>query len=382
MKRRTMKAKLAPSTALAFVAGVLLTACNSGGPPPPHGSPVLLKVYWIAGGSPLLAWTPSDQPSSFLVSPVPPYASEVDFVFDRRLDGDLIEDTVTIDGVVTTRPKAMPPVEVQWPGKAERPGEPPLDLRVAYNSATRFGDGTSYVFAKPSPQGFPSSETLMFVLHREALASVYGEPADAPEKIPVTTAALTVAITAPTAPVALKYQLPIVFTNRLAPLGVTSPFIHVTTSGVAVPYKLLADASQLSRLYVVPADCLGAWPAGAALVVTVDAGLPDAFGGQLVQSATATFMTGPGTPAPGASCAVVIPDGGATDGGATDGAPDGGVTDGGAADGGAPETDGGAPETDGGAAETGSDATDVPASFDAGDAQDLAADAALDLAAD
>ena len=109
--------------------------------------------------------------------------------------------------------------------------------------------------------------------------------------IPVTTAALTVALTSPTTLVPLKYQQPVVFSNRLPPLGATSPFIHVTASGVDVPYKLLADASILTRLYVAPADCLGSWPANATLVVTVDAGMPDAFGGTLAQGATATFKT-------------------------------------------------------------------------------------------
>ena len=111
-----MQAKVTSPTALALVAGLLGAACSAGPPPAPHGAPVLKAVYWIAGGAPLLAWTPADAPSSFLVSPVPPFATQVDFVFDRRLDGDLIEDTVIVDGIPTTQPKAMPPVEVQWPG--------------------------------------------------------------------------------------------------------------------------------------------------------------------------------------------------------------------------------------------------------------------------
>jgi hypothetical protein len=392
MKRRTMKAKSAPRAALAFVAGALsvsLLACGSGAPAAPHGAPVLLKVYWIAGGAPVLAWTPDDQPSQFLVSPVPPFATEVDFVFDRRLDGNLIEETVTIDGKVTTRPKAMPPIEVQWPGMAERPGAPPLELRVAYNSTSRFGQNTSYVFAKPNPPGFPSSETLTFILHPEGLASVYGEKTESPTTIPVTTAALTVTIGSPATLVPLKYQQPVVFSNRLGAVGATSPFIHVTAGGVDVPYKLLADASMLTRLYVAPADCLGSWPANATLVVTVDAGMPDAFGGKLAQGATGTFKTVVGAAAAGATCAVMIPDGGATDGGATDGATDGGVTDvapdGGAADAGtdagAAETDAGMPETDAGGPETDAGAVGATDGITAG-ASDSSADSAPDVAAD
>jgi hypothetical protein len=353
------------STALVFVAGLFAASCSSGAAPEPRGAPVLLKVYWIAGGSPMLAWSPPDQPSPFLASPVPPFASEVDFVFDRRLDGDRIEDTVTVNGVQTTTPKAMAPIEVQWPGMAERPGDPPLKLYVAYNSAGRYGPGTTFVFAKPTPQGFPSSQTLMFVLHPDKLTSIYGEPTEAPEKIPVTTGALTVSIMAPTTAATTKFQLPLVFTNRVA-LGATSPFIHVTSGGGAVPYKLLADASQPSRWYVAPADCLGAWPGDATLVVTVDAGLPDAFGGTLVQNATATFKTGAG-PAmqAGATCAVEVPDGGAPEGGAPDGgAGDASEAGGDAVDGGM--ADGGAADGEAGSVDAGDDA-DAPASFDAPD---------------
>jgi hypothetical protein len=348
-----MKAKAVRSTALALAAVVLVPACSSGPPPQPHGAPVLTKVYWVAGGAPVVAWSPlGDQ---FFVSPVPPFATEVDFVFDRRLDGDLIEDTVLVDGKMVTRPKAMPPIEVQWPGMADHPGDPPLTLNVGYNVVGRFGEGTSYVFAKPEPPGFPSSETLMFVLHREALANVYGEPTNAPEKIPVTTGALTVSIMAPTAPVSPNYQLPLVFTNRLSFAAGTSPFIHVTAGGATVPYKLLATAGQPSRWYLAAADCLGAWPAGASLVVTIDAGLPDAFGGTLVQAATATFMTAASTAAgPDASCALEVPDGGAPEAG-------GDAAD--AAD--AADASDASDASDTGSPETGGDAADAPASFDA-----------------
>jgi hypothetical protein len=354
-----MKAKAVRSTALVLAAVALGPACSSPTTPPEHGSPILTKVYWVAGGAPVVAWSPTADP--FLVSPVPPFATEVDFVFDRRLDGDLIEDTTIVDGATVTRPKAMPPIEVQWPGMADHPGQPPLSLRVAYNSVGRYGEGTSYVFAKPDPAGFPSSETLMFLLHREALASFYGEPALAPDKIPVTTGALTVAVNAPTSPVALKFQVPLVFTNRLAITGDTSPFIHVTTGGAAVPYKLLVDANQLTRWYLAPADCLGSWPAGASLVVTIDAGMPDAFGGTLVQAATATFMTVMGSGGPDAACSIQPPDAGAPE------------TGGDASDAGAPEassdaSDAGAPETPVDAASDALDAElpDAPASFDAG----------------
>jgi len=122
-----------------------------------------------------------------------------------------------------------------------------------------------------------------------------------------------------------SYQLPLAFSNRLPAVPATSPLIHVTANGAAVPYKLLADAGLASRWYLVAADCLGAWPASTTFSVTIDAGFSDAFGGKLAEAATAAFSTAAGTSAPDASCS--IPEAGAPAPGADAGATDRGAGD-------------------------------------------------------
>src|SRR5262245_2334812 len=100
--------------------------CNNSGPAAPHGAPVLLKVYWIAGSSRFTVWSPPDAPDPMQVAAAPPYASEVHFVFDRRLDGARIEDTVTTNGVAMPRSKAVPPITASWSRQATFMSDPPF----------------------------------------------------------------------------------------------------------------------------------------------------------------------------------------------------------------------------------------------------------------
>jgi hypothetical protein len=344
------------------VACALGAACSS--PSEPHGSPILTQVYWVADGAQLLAWSRPDDPDPAQVSPVPAFASEIDFVFDRRLDGSRLEDIVTVGGLTTARPKATPAVHASWPDMAAAMSEPPFALVVDYNSLATFGGVSAYVFARPVVPGFPSDTTVTFALDTTLLTSAYGDPANVPATIPVKTKAFAVSLVSGGAPVASSYQLPLAFSNRLPAVPATSPFIHVMANGATVPYKLLADAGQASRWFLGAADCLGGWPASTIFTVTIDAGLPDAFGGKLAQAATATFTTAGGASAPDASCS--IPDAGPPDSGADAGPPDSGA-DAGAADAGA----------DAGAADAGADA----GAADAG-AGDLGANGEADDAGD
>jgi hypothetical protein len=275
----------------------------------PHGSPILTQVYWVADGAQLLAW--SREMDIAQVSPVPPFASEVDFVFDRRLDGSRLEDIVTVGGVTTARPKATAAIHASWPDMAAMMSDPPFALVVDYNSIATFGGASAYVFARPVVPGFPSNATVTFELDTTLLTSAYGDPANVPGPIPVKTKAFSVSLASGGAPVAPSYQLPLAFSNRLPAVPATSPFIHVMANGAVVPYKLLADASQASRWFLGAADCLGSWPAGTTFTVTIDAGLPDAFGGKLAEAATAAFATAAGASAPDVSCS--IPDAGSPD---------------------------------------------------------------------
>jgi hypothetical protein len=279
-----------------------------------HGSPVLQQVFWISGGQQLLAW--SFEPDPTLVSPLPPFASELDFVFDRRLDGTKIDNLVTENGVTTTVPKEPGAVRVTWSDMLTAVSNPPFHLVVDYNSVPRFGGVTSYLFARPDIAGFPASHSLSFTFVPDDITSPYDEPAVLPPSIPIITSAFTSSITSAPAPVATSYQFPLTFSNRLPPPPPAAhPHVHVRTAAGDVPYQLVADTSLASRWYVQAASCLGSWPAGASFELTVDAAFSDAFGVELGQPVTATFSTEmTGVAAPDASCSITPIDAGAGDG--------------------------------------------------------------------
>jgi hypothetical protein len=305
-----MKSSLPVFFTISAAACMLGAACSS--QTELHGSPVLTQVFWSADGQQLLVWSLDQNPA--IVSPVPPFGAELDFVFDRRLDGTKIEDVVTVNGVTTTRPKDTPAVHVTWPDMGTVMSNPPLHLVVDYNSLPRFGGVSSYIFARPDIAGFPASDTLSFDLVPALLTSAFDDPAVLPPSIPVKTGAFTVAIGASTTPVAPSHQVSLNFSNRLPAVTATSPHVHVTAGGADVPYKLLADSSLASRWYLAAADCLGGWPAATELAVTIDADFADAFGGKLGQPATATFSTLANAAPVDASCPV--PEAGAGDTGA------------------------------------------------------------------
>jgi hypothetical protein len=267
----------------------LFAACTSE-PAAPHGAPVLTSVYWIAGDSTSLVWT--RDPQTALPPSAPPFVSEVDFVFDRRLDGSNIEDTITVDGEVTTRPTNVPPVDVTWPEMTST--QTAFGYTVRYNSLGRFGSGTSYVFLRPDVAGVPSGETVTFELVAARFTSAYGEPLASPTPVSVLTTALALSVSGPSAAVGGTYQLPLAFSNRMPAASGMSELIQVRAGGVEVPYALVSDANLASRWYVTPADCLGRWPASTTFTVVVKPGLLDAFGGKLAAGASTTFSTSVG----------------------------------------------------------------------------------------
>jgi hypothetical protein len=314
MKFPSARARIRPNrttTLTTLAAACALAGCSS--PSGVPGSPVLTQVYWAAGGEQVLAW--SLDPSVAMVSPVPPFGAELDFVFDRRLDGTKIEDFVTVNGVMTTQPKDTPAIRVTWPDMGTVMSDPPFHLVVDYNSIPRYGGASSYLIAKPDVPGFPASDTLTFQLVPALVTGESNEPAVLPSSIAIRTGAFSVSIGTSTLPVAASYQVPLNFSNRLPAVLATSPQIHVRTHGADVPYKLLADSSLGSRWYLAAADCLGGWPASTTFDVTIDADFVDAFGDKLGQPATATFSTSAGAAAVAATCSV--PDAGASDTGAT-----------------------------------------------------------------
>jgi hypothetical protein len=345
-----MRPAPARSKTLAMIRAVSVVACAlgaacSGAPPPLKGSPVLTQVYWSSGGTQVLVWSLANDPA--LVSPVPPFASEVDFVFDRRLDGSLIED------MVTHAPKDPPSVRASWPDMATTMSEPPYGMAVHYASSPRYGGVSAYVYVQPDVPGFPAGDTVSFTLVPTRLTGATGEAATLPaDPIVVKTQSFSVNIGASKTPVQASYQLPLSFSNRLPAAPLSSPLIHVRAGGAEVPYRLLPDAGLVSRWYLAAGDCFGgAWPPLTTFEVTIAAGFADAFGRKLAEDATATFSTGPGAATPSAAACL------AADAGAADAARD-------AADAGAPES--GAEDAASDAAVDGAAAVDGDAAIDDG----------------
>jgi hypothetical protein len=262
----------------------------------PHGSPVLTNVYWIAAGQRTLVWS-AGQADGGLGVVAPPAGQEVDFVFDRRLDGSKIESTVTYNGVSTQVPVATPPITVSWTGGAD--SVPPFSAQVLYNSEPFYGGSTSFVFMRLSSAGFPSSNTVVFALDKTALTSAYNEPMIGPDQVAVATGPLTAAVhtlsTADAASVVpTSFMVPIVFSNRVSAAAV-APFVHATSGGSAVAVTVTANASDPTVVYAT-ASCAAGWPTTGPVTVSVDSGTPDAFGGPLATPASGTFTaagTGP-----------------------------------------------------------------------------------------
>jgi hypothetical protein len=284
---------------------VALAAISCSDNSEPGGSPVLQSVFWTAGGQQTQAWTMAYGTAA---SAQPAAAQEVDFVFDRLLDGSRIEDLVTVNGVTMSVPKATPPITVDWPDSATVMSTPPFSDRVLYNSEGFFGMGTSYVFMQPTAVGFPSSDTIVFSLDKTNLTSADGSPMTGPDQISVTTTPFSVSFRLPSAAanapayVPSDYLLPALFTNRVGDTTTLAPFVSATAGGVALPVALAPDASDPTVVYVSAAACVGSWPTGVPIDVTIAAGAPDAFGVPMAAEAHAMFQ------AVGAT--VAAPDGG------------------------------------------------------------------------
>jgi hypothetical protein len=260
---------------------ILLAGAGCSSPPPaPHGAPVLLRVVWERPAGLSVVWSRDPNPS--LVASVPGDASRVHFVFDRRLDGARIEETVD-GGPVSRQP---PAVTVTWPDSDQVMSSPPFAADAFYNStpppSPPFGAGTGDVFVRPRALGFPSATTVTFVLDKAALTSVYGEAIDAPDGIPVAIDPLAVLPSEIGRPDALitvpsGYMFPVTFSNRPAGTAALLPFAHARAGDVELPIVLSLASGAPTRIYVAPAPCLGAWPSGQ-IDVSFDPGLPDAFG--------------------------------------------------------------------------------------------------------
>jgi hypothetical protein len=277
--------------ALLLAAVSIWGACS--GDAEPHGSPVLIEVSWIAAGKPTLVWTLNPNPS--LATVAPPAGQEVDFVFDRRLDGNRIEDTVADGGDEMTVAKPNPPISVSWSG-ASATTDPAFSDRVLYNSEPVYGGITAYAFLQPALVGFPAASTVTFSLDKTELTSAYGDQMTGPAEIEVATGPFSASFGLPAGAngdvsVPANFMLPIIFSNRAASAASIAPFVECTAGGVAMPFSLAVNASDPTIFYLSPASCPGSWPAGTPIEVTLRAGLPDAFGVGLAAPASASFTS-------------------------------------------------------------------------------------------
>src|SRR4051794_3769136 len=91
IKRGAMHPLRLSLLSVATIATIATLGCGKG-PEMPHGAPVLVEVLWELKGAPTLVW--SRNADAAVATVVPPQGTRVDFVFDRRLDGARVEDTV------------------------------------------------------------------------------------------------------------------------------------------------------------------------------------------------------------------------------------------------------------------------------------------------
>jgi hypothetical protein len=275
-----------------LASGWLCGGCASNSEP--HGSPVLTMVTWTAAGVRSVVWSASD---ASVAAAAPPGATEVDFVFDRRLDGDRIEN-----------PKATPPITVDWPNQSSLLGDPPFTDQVLYNSEPLYGDQTSYALLQPALPGFPSGTTVSFQLDHAGLTSAYGDQMFGPTRIDVPVDAFTAAFQWPVgdagATVTSNFNIPILFSNRTEQLSRLAPHVTAQVGGAPLPIVVSGDGANPAIVYASPAACLGGWPSGVPITISVDDTASDGFGVEMAAAASATFTaTGGSSPTPdGGAC--------------------------------------------------------------------------------
>jgi hypothetical protein len=279
---------------------LLATAACQGGDPAPHGPPVLLQMIWRAGEGHQLVWSAAKDP--VLTTQVTPSPLEFDLIFDRRLDGDKIEETFVQDGQTLTRPRPDPPITVDWPQMVAE--DSAFSVAISYNSLPLSGlpAGSTYVFGR-STLGYPSGTALTFHLIGDRLTNSKGEAMVGPESITVATAAFAVQIRKPRtagdatpAPISSDYQVPLTFNNLPAGDDVIHSFVTLTIDAVESDFRLQPDNRDATTLYLTPLPAGQSWPAGGRLAVTVKPGLPDRFGVPLEMAAEATFLVAGGAP--------------------------------------------------------------------------------------
>jgi hypothetical protein len=287
--RRALGAAVLPIFTMAAGLAMGTSGCRSSS----AGSPVLIGARWKLAERTVETLNVPD-----LV--VAPDALRLELVFDRRLDGDKIED----GSQEVPQPRADPPVHVTFAGA---PGSIPLTVVYASNAT-----GGPAIWASPSKsEAFPAGKTLTFTLDRTHITSTDGTPFTGPQSLTVTTAPFSVDLLVPPPASARPSSLiPISFNNPPAPASVPGHVRVVDGRGVALPVTTYVD-NRNRQLWNLEPACAGGWPAGAPLNVIVDGSVTDLYGAALGHEASAMFSV---APVDGAASGCVA-DGGVSDSG-------------------------------------------------------------------
>lgn len=292
--------RTALAAAIASIGVIFASGCHSSS----GGSPVLIGARWKL----------VDRTVDVLDIPnlvVAPAAVRLELVFDRRLDGDKIED----GSQAVPQPRADPPVHVTFAGA---PGSIPLTVVYASNAT-----GGPAVWASPTnPEAFPAGRTLTFTLDRSHITGTDGTPFTGPASVTVTTAPFSVDLLVPPPAAARPSSvIPLSFNNPPAPASVLGHVRVVDSQGEALPVSVYVD-NRNRQLWNVEPACAGGWPAGGPFTVVVAASVTDLYGAPLGHEASAMFSLPPGDGGAEAGC--LSGDGGSSDSGVgndNDGAP-------------------------------------------------------------
>lgn len=259
------------AAAVASIGVMLASGCHSSS----GGSPVLIGARWKLAERTV---DTLDVPDLVLA----PDAVRLELVFDRRLDGDKIED----GSQEVPQPRADPPVHVTFPGS---PGTIPLTVVYASNAT-----GGPAIWASPTnSEAFPAGRTLTFTLDRTHITGTDGTPFTGPASVTVTTAPFSVDLLVPPPSAARPSSIiPLSFNNPPAPASVPGHVRVVDGHGATLPVNTYVD-NRNRQLWNVEPTCAGGWPAGGALTVVVDATVSDLYGAALGQEASAMFSVAP-----------------------------------------------------------------------------------------
>lgn len=263
------------------VAG-LAGGCGGGGAASPArstGRPKMLQMFWRgAGREPidlLAAGTDSGAGTPPVVAPMP---VRVEAIFDRKLDGSMIEDGSTDP----PRPRPDPPVMVEFPGKDDA-----FRLIVTYAS-----NGPSILIS--GRPGYPSDELVTLVFDRMRVTSQSGDPLDGIAAVTVQTEPFSGTARSSTASgrdLAPPSAIVLSFNNHPHSANLPAQVEVRTVDGRPLNVSVYPDSLDDTRWYVVPGACLGEWPAGEVLL-TVRADAVDLYGRPMAAPIEARFVVG------------------------------------------------------------------------------------------